>query len=115
MLTLGRLHVDANSFFRTRRLALIPKPDGGFRPLGIGDALARVANKCVLASVIRQVRDILGRYDMSVGTKDGSIILGTTCQAIFADGRYKGNEGRDILVDDVKNAFNQCLCTEQSG
>lgn len=94
ILTLGRLDPLANSFFRTRRLALVPKPDGGHRPLGIGDALARVARMCVLATVLTQVRAIVGRYDLAVGTKDGTLILGMISQAAFDSG-YSGTLGRD--------------------
>lgn len=88
-------------FFTAGRAVLIPKADGGFRPLGIGESCYRLMARAVLVAVGPVVGQRLMPHQLAVCTKGGCEIAGRLAQVMFDMGpRYA------VGSLDMKNAFN---------
>lgn len=96
----GMLCGHAAELLRTVRLRLVPKPGGrGWRPLGIGEALANATKRVALALLRRSAGPRLLRGGQWLDLADGCRGLGRALQVAHA-------EGCALLKVDVRNAFN---------
>jgi hypothetical protein len=95
----GELSGIARELLTTARLIMIPKPDGGFRPIRIVCAIQRLFG----AAICIEARNVLGTYlrpiQLGGGYKSGAEIT-----ARFMDIAYL--QGDAILKLDISNAFN---------
>ena len=62
------------------RLCLIPKPDGGIRPIAIGDVWLRALNRIVNSIIAPAVGPSLAPFQYGVGVKGGAEIVSHLCQ-----------------------------------
>lgn len=95
----GELSGIARELLTTARLIMIPKPDGGLRPIRIVCAIQRMFG----AAICIEARNVLGTYlrpiQLGGGYKSGAEIA-----ARFMDIAYL--QGDAILKLDISNAFN---------
>jgi hypothetical protein len=83
------------------RLIALSKPDGGIRPIAIGECIRRFIGKIMVKAFAQVVRSDHEPLQVGVGTPDGSIAVIHSASAFLAlhpDG---------VLINiDIKNAFN---------
>jgi len=104
----GSIHKWAMELLLMSRLALIPKPNGDFRPLGIGSAIYRLINTTLSKKVEKEVSMKLQPHQFAVGIRDAGAILHTVAQSVFEAGTADDSthEDCDILKLDIANAYN---------
>jgi len=85
----------------TSRAVLIPKPDNGFRPLGIGESWYRFLNRTILFVVGADTGAQLLPYQLGCGIQGGSEISARLAQMVL------DTHATYVLIKtDFKNAFN---------
>jgi hypothetical protein len=101
----GEVGVYAADLLSTSRSVLIPKPDGGMRPLGVGEAWYRLIARCVCREVVRPASAALAPLQLGSGYSGGVEICARLPLLALA-----GDDGGDVDVCvftlDIKNAFN---------
>ena len=90
------------------RLILIPKANGGTRPIAIGDTTLRLMLRVINAKVARDVGKKLEPLQVAVGTPGGCEIIAALVQFTLEQGRDSDdtNTHRGTLTVDLPNAFN---------
>jgi hypothetical protein len=88
-------------YWNWSRAVLIPKDDGGFRPLGIGETWYRILGKCILQVVAAKVGEGLKPVQLGCGIRGGCEIAARLSQ-LFLD----TDPTQILLKTDFKNAFN---------
>ena len=86
------------------RSVLIPKASGGYRPLGIGDALYRLACRAALAHLGPGLGSVLSPLQLVIGISGGCEIGGRIGQLIMAS---PPATNLIITSTDLKNGFNE--------
>jgi len=102
----GNMHVHALETLLLTRLALLPKADDDFRPLGIGGAIYRLIEVTLNKKYESAVSKKLRPNQFSVGVRDSGAILPALAQAMFNEGRKRLHDNCDLLFIDMKNAYN---------
>ena len=103
LLLRGELHCA--EMMTVCRLALLPKPDGGIRPIAIGDSLLRALGATVTGAVREQAAAVLAPHQFGVGVRGGvDQVVGYMNLAMnrlrrAGDGKYC------VVATDIKNAF----------
>jgi hypothetical protein len=90
------------------RLILLPKPNGGTRPIAIGDSILRLMLRVINTKVAKIVGKKLEPLQVAVGTSGGCEIMAALVQYTLEQG-YVGtnqNEHRAVQTIDLPNAFN---------
>ena len=82
-------------------LSLVPKANGGARPIGVGEILRRVAGRIVMRALTPQVRPTLEQDGQAVLSRFGTAI---TYRRILDDAA--ADSANWILQLDISNAFN---------
>jgi hypothetical protein len=101
----GKLGHSAAQLFSVSRAVLIPKADGGHRPLGIGEAWYRLAARIITAKVAPKISRALAPIQLGTGFKAGAEICARLMQLAL-------ERDDDDMVDvcvfslDIQNAFN---------
>jgi len=88
------------------RAALIPKPDGNYRTLGIGEALYRMFAGCAVKKVSKKAGEALLPFQLAVGVSGGVEIGARTAQLSFDYPGEVGPDGMAVASLDVTNAYN---------
>ena len=90
------------------RLIMIPKPNGGTRPIAIGDTTLRLMLRVINAKVARDVGKKLEPLQVAVGTPGGCEIIAALVQYTLEQGRDSADTDthRGALTVDLPNAFN---------
>ena len=86
------------------RSVLIPKSSGGYRPLGIGDALYRLACRAALFQLGPGLGSLLAPLQLGIGISGGCEIGGRVGQLIMAS---PPTSNLIITSTDLKNGFNE--------
>ena len=90
----------AGGLARTLRFRLIPKANGGVRPIGVGEAVVGVAKRVVATALTEQVGDWLKLHGQwGVAVADG-------CRVLSAAMAKMWDAGWAVAGLDVKDAFN---------
>ncbi len=90
-----------NDQWLVSRAVLLPKPNGGLRPLGIGETWYRLLNRCILTNIGPYVGDKLLPLQLGCSIKGGCEIGARLAQVVLdTDERYV------LIKTDFKNAFN---------
>jgi hypothetical protein len=83
------------------RLIALSKPDGGVRPIAIGECNRRIIGKILVKKFAHEVRSDHEPLQVGVGTPDGSIAVIHSASAFLA------LHPNGVLMNiDIKNAFN---------
>jgi hypothetical protein len=110
MLCAGRIHPIVGTMWATSRAALLPKNDGGWRPLGIGEAWYRLVGRIVASIASPALARTLLPLQYAVGVKGGVEIAARMAQLAydFPNDCVGGEEREEmsILRIDTSNAFN---------
>lgn len=93
--------VLSNEHWTTSRAVLLPKPDNGWRPLGIGESWYRFLNRTILLVVGADTGNQLLPCQLGCGIQGGSEIAARLAQTIL-----DANPSFVIIKTDFKNAFN---------
>ena len=88
------------------RAAILPKPDGGYRALGIGEALYRMFTGCAVKKVSKKTGEALLPFQLAVGVSGGVEIGARTAQLSFDYPGEVGTEGMALASLDITNAYN---------
>ena len=91
------------SFLCTSRLIALDKPDGGVRPIAIGELIYRLCTKAILRHSFRP--DCLSTCQFGVGTRSGVEPVIRAVQRAM-DGTFEGEEFTHVTSLDFSNAFN---------
>ena len=95
----GEINGTARELMTTARLIMIPKPDGGYRPIRIVCAIQRVFGGAVCAAARRLLGNSLRTYQLGGGFKSGAEIMARYMDVAYA-------QGDAIIKVDISNAFN---------
>jgi hypothetical protein len=97
------------SFLCTSRLIALDKPDGGVRPIAVGELVYRLCTKAILRHSFRA--DSLSPCQFGVGTRGGVEPLIRAVQRAM-DGTTGSDDFTHVTSLDFKNAFNS-LCRRE--
>ncbi|KAL0246558.1 hypothetical protein GEMRC1_007770 [Eukaryota sp. GEM-RC1] len=86
------------------RLVALSKPNGGVRPIAVGETISRIFSTLCFRRVRDSSVEFFRPFQFAVGVPDG-----TTCAALTSDFHFHSNEENAILNIDFKNAFNCVL------
>jgi hypothetical protein len=104
-----------NPLFRQFAAAatLIPlkKPDGGVRPIAIGEVWRRVVCKCALRAFKSEVSDYFAPFQVGVGVRFGAESVVHAINTLLARDKDDPSVDNSVLQFDFKNAFN---CVDRS-
>jgi len=114
LLTLYNLFLDKRLNRRTynrllmSRLILLPKANGGTRPIAIGDTILRLMLRVINAKVAREVGKKLEPLQVAVGTPGGCEIIASMVGFTLEQGRGSADRDthRGVTTVDLPNAFN---------
>ena len=82
----------------------IPKPDGGTRPIAMGEVFYRIAATMAVHEVARDIGAKLSPQQLGVGVKDGPTVAALILQSLLAPHDDAITESGFAL--DISNAFN---------
>ena len=100
----GEMPPELTPWITGAPLTPLKKPDGGVRPIAVGETLRRIISSIALSCVMTRSRDHLASFQLVVATKNGSeIIIHGTRKWIEKMG---GDDKYAMLQLDLKNAFN---------
>ena len=83
------------------RLIALSKPDGGLRPIAIGETLRRLLGKIIIGKVANDARLDLEPIQVGVGTSNGGVAVYHSANAF-----HELNPEGVLINIDLKNAFN---------
>jgi hypothetical protein len=86
------------------KLAALPKPTGGLRPIAVGETLRRIAAKAGMLCAADAVNERLRPFQVGVGVKSGAEVLVHTARQWL--GRNREEQEKVFVMLDLKNAFN---------
>ena len=86
-------------------LVAVPKPNGGVRPIAIGEVLRRLTAKCLMQTAQEDARRMLWPTQLGVGVKSGAEIAIHTVRAWTL--RSRSVQGKVLVKLDFANAFNR--------
>ena len=104
LMTRGEAHADISPWLCGALLTALPKKDGSFRPIAVGDTFRRLAAKVLCAAYQEQARQYLWPLQIGVaqplGTEVGLQVARQWCL------RHKSSANMVFLKLDFSNAFN---------
>lgn len=84
-------------------LVAVPKPNGGVRPIAVGEILRRLTGKCLMQTVQEDARRAFWPTQLGVGIKSGAEI---GIHTVRAGTQRNGTAANKVLLD-FANAFNR--------
>ena len=99
----GKVPDDLRPYFFGAKLIALKKPDGGLRPIAIGNTLRRLTAKCAGYHVFESRQARYGSRQVGVGTKRGAELASHVFRTLVESTQPKENI---ILKIDFENAFN---------
>jgi hypothetical protein len=101
----GKIPNEVCPLFYGANLLALSKPDGGLRPIAIGNTLRRLAGKIGMSSINGLEKELFWPHQVGVGVPLGGEIA---CHAIREFVSKPENKDKFILKTDFTNAYN-CL------
>ena len=86
------------------------KPDGGLRPIAIGETIRRLVSKCCCWATTDQAQKLFGSLQVGVATRGGSEAVVHAVRKLAAE--FGDDPDRIMLKVDFSNAFNMVDRTE---
>ena len=100
----GNLPEPARQYLLASRLVGLNKPDGGVRPIAIGELFYRLAGIIAVRKVTAAAAALLRPHQYGVGVSCGAERILHSLQHSLSDGKAK----LALLKVDISNAFNSC-------
>ena len=94
----------AAPFVAGAKLVAIPKPQGGIRPIAIGESLRRLVGKCLMSMVQQDARSYFWPAQVGVAVPAGAECVLHTVRAWLH--RHKHSTDKVLCKLDFQNAFN---------
>ena len=104
LLVNGEVSDEIRQFYASAPLTALLKPDGGVRPIAVGEIWRRLTSKLALSSVITRAINLLEPQQLGVGVPNGVERIVHEVQEWY-DGN-KDNEDKVLTQVDFRNAFN---------
>jgi hypothetical protein len=101
----GNIPIEIGAFFAGAKLIALKKPDGGVRPIAIGEVWRRVAAKVAAKLVQVSTKDIFGDLQMGINTSNGCEKIIHNLNALVDSGAL---QDQVLAKIDWRNAFNTC-------
>ena len=98
----GKVPIELWPYFFGAKLIALKKPDGGLRPIAIGNTFRRVSAKCAGYHVFESRQARYGNRQVGVGTKRGAELASQVFCCLIESPQPKENV---ILKIDFENAF----------
>ena len=95
----GNISAFALGLLIAGRLVLLPKPDGGIRPVNVGEALLRLIGRIINVREAARASNGFSPHQLAVGISGAGEKMARVTQAAF-------DSGLGILAADAPNAFN---------
>lgn len=105
LLAQGQACPAAAAAFAGARLIALPKPNGGVRPIAIGETLRRLTAKCLLGEVRQRAREYFWPAQVGVAVPGGGEVAVHTTRSWVE--RHARPADQVLLKLDFKNAFNE--------
>ena len=99
----GKVPFELPPYFFGAKLIALKKPDGGLRPIAIGNTFRRLSAKCAGYHVFESRQARWGNRQVGVGTKRGAELASHVFRCLIESPQPKEN---GILKIDFENAFN---------
>ena len=99
----GKVRFELRPYFFGAKLIALKKPDGGLRPIALGNTFRRVSAKCGGYHVFESRQARYGSRQVGVGTKRGAELASHVFHCLIENPQPKENV---ILKIDFENAFN---------
>ena len=99
----GKVPFELRSYFFGAKLIALKKPDGGLRPLAVGNIFRRLSAKCAGYHVFESRQATNGNRQVGGGTKSGAELASHVFRCLIESPQPKENV---ILKIDFENAFN---------
>ncbi|CAI7774209.1 unnamed protein product, partial [Closterium sp. NIES-54] len=97
----GKLHQEVGKLLTASRLIALDKPDGGTRPIAIGECILRLAAKAALTQLAEAAREFFLPLQFGVAVPGGAEAVIHVVRTFTA-----ANLGALVLQADLANAFN---------
>lgn len=100
----GHLRLTARGMeaLRAARLIGVPKPDGGTRPIAVGECITRFIHRAIATTVAQQIGHKLLPQQYAIGITAGCETIIHAVNALFA--RHPDGS---LLETDIRNAYNE--------
>ena len=98
----GKVPFELRPYFFGAKLIALKKPDGGIRPIAIGNTFRRLSAKCAGYHVFESRQASYGNRQVGVGTKRGAELASLVFRCLIESPQPKENV---ILKIDFDNAF----------
>ena len=99
----GKVPFELRPYFFGAKLIALKKPDGGLRPIAIGNTFRRLSAKCAGYHDFESRQARYGNRQVGVGTKRGAELASHVFRCLIESPQPKENV---ILKIDFENAFN---------
>jgi hypothetical protein len=100
----GHVPVAVQPWLTGASLVALPKPEGGNRPVAVGETLRRVTGKVLSFQLKEKLRDHLEPVQLGVGTPGGAEAVVHVVRQWVNSHKFCTSKG--MLLVDLKNAFN---------
>ena len=98
----GKGPFELRPYFFGAKLIALKKPDGGLRPIAIGNTFLRLSAKCAGYNVFESRQARYGNRQVGVSTKRGAELASHVFRCLIESPQPKGNV---ILKIDFENGF----------
>ena len=99
----GKVPFEYRPYFFGAKLIALKKPDGGLRPIAVGNTFRRLSAKCAGCHVFESRQARYGSRQVGVGTKRGAELASHVFRCLIESAQPKENV---ILKIDFENDFN---------
>ena len=106
LLSRGAAIPDIKSFLAGASLVGLFKPDGGLRPIAVGEVIRRLTAKCLCEVAKTDAKEYLDPLQIGVATPLGCEVGSHTVRQWWQ--RNQGDPDKCIFLADFTNAFNMC-------
>ena len=99
----GKVPFELRPYFFGSKLIALKKPDGGLRPIAVGNTFRRLSAKCAGYHVLESRQARYGNRQVGGGTRRGAELASHVFPCLIESPQPKGNV---FLKIDFENAFN---------
>ena len=109
----GKVPFELRPYFFGAELIALKKPDGGLRPIAVGNIFCRFSAKCAEYHVFESRRARYGNRQVGVGTKKGAELASLVFRCLIESPQPKENVFSKIDFENVFNSINRQFMLEK--